>query len=328
MEFMKQVFGPDTVKLVDKVQTSNADVDAKIQSLKSRGLPPGEIEGHLKEVEGIEVSRRQVHQAMDQLIPDMQEWLNRPLERLYPIVFLDGMRVAVRDNGRTIKKCSYHMIGVNEDGQKELLGIWVADTEGAKFWSQVLTEVKNRGVEDILIACVDGLTGFPEAIEGVFPQTRVQLCINHLTRNTTKRIGGKNKERFYRDLKSIYTAPTEDAALDALQAVREKWGENGAQFETCLKVWEEKWPDLSVFFGFTNEVRRMIYTTNYVESLHSQLRRKTRSTSWFSSDEKLRLALYAAQRDITRKWKDSPIKHWGEIYAQLTNMYPDRVKWC
>lgn len=319
MKTLKGLLGAEFESIVN--QKAKQETEKKIQFLKSKGLTSGGIERYLKEADGVDVSRKQISNAMEKLTPEMQDWLARPLSAVYPVIFLDGMRFPVKENGRTVKKCSYHIVGIDTDGQKDLLGIWIADTEGAKFWMRVLNDIRNRGVEDVLIACIDGLKGFPQAIESVFPKTDVQLCINHLTRYATRHVGGEKKGQFYNDLKTIYQAPTEEAAFDALQEVKEEW----PQFEPFLRRWEEQWPQLATYFSYSEPVRRLIYTTNHIESLHSQFRRVTNSTHLFTSDEHLRLTLWAAQRDITKKWH-TPINHWGEIVAQFAVMYSERLR--
>ena len=301
-------------------RSESTSLPDKILALKSKGMTTGGIQAYLKEADGVNVSRKQVSIAMDEILPQMNDWLTRPLSRMYPIVFLDGMRFPVKDSGKTVSKCSYHMIGINPDGVKELLGFWISDSEGAKFWNQVLADIRNRGVEDILIACIDGLKGFPQAIEAVYPHTTVQLCINHLTRSTSQYVRGKRKEEYYADLKKIYNAPTEEAGYAELQQMKKTWSD----FAPFLERWEKEWPRLSAYFSYSPAVRRLIYTTNHVESLHSELRRVTKAVPVFPNDEYLRQTLWLAQRDITRKWI-APISDWGEIVAQLSIQYPERV---
>lgn len=306
--------------IAERLVDSGENIPEKILALKSKGMTSGGIQNYFKEMEGVEMSREQINRVMDRTRPEMEEWLKRPLARMYPIVFLDAMRFPVKDNGRTIKKCSYHMIGINTDGVKELLGIWIAETEGAKLWLAVLNELKSRGVEDILIACIDGLKGFPQAIEATYPNTTIQLCINHLTRSTSQYVRGKRKEEYYADLKEIYTAPTEEAGYAALQEMKKKW----AEFAPFLERWEKEWGNLSAYFSYSPAVRRLIYTTNHVESLHSELRRVTNAVPVYPNDEYLKQTIWLAQRDITKKWV-TPVLEWGEIIAQLSIQYPDRV---
>jgi len=322
---LKKLLGPELSSLISENTAPETDeelLDRKIQSLKAKGMTSGGIKKYFKDMEGLNVSDRNIREALDKNEPEMREWLDRPLEQMYPIIFLDGMRFRVKDNGRTVNKCSHHIIGINMDGQKELLGIWIADNEGAKYWGQILQEIKNRGVEDMLIACMDGLKGLPEALQTVFPDTHVQLCINHLTRSTTRFIKGDAKEGVYSALKTVYCAPTEKAALSNLEDVIREWSE----FEALFFPWKERWPEIAPFFNFTDEVRRLIYTTNHVESLHSQFRRRTRSTPVFASEDTLRLALFAAQREITQKWVN-PIMNWGRIVSELKMTYGDRLEW-
>ncbi len=233
---------------------------------------------------------------------------------------LDGIHFHIKDGGRIVNKCAYTVLGINKDGMKELLGIWIGENEGAKFWMQVLTEIKNRGVEDVIVCCVDGLTGFSEAIKAVFPDAEVQQCVVHMIRNTVKYIPHKLKKNFCADLRTIYTAPTEEAGLSALEAVKEKWPEYGIH----LKRWEDKWTELSTFFKYSEEVRTILYTTNSVESLHRQIRKVTKTTSVFPHDEALKKLLWLAGRDISKRWYQ-PIPLWGTIISQLAIMHPDRI---
>lgn len=323
-QFLKEILGTDFSAVMDEMIASrvgsNEETEARILSLKGKGMTTGGIKAHLKEFDGLQISQGQIANAMENARIPMQDWSTRPLAKMYPIVFLDGMRFAVKDSGKTINKCSYHMIGINTDGVKELLGIWISDSEGAKFWGQVLNDIKNRGVEDILIACVDGLKGFPQAISATYPNTAVQLCINHMTRNSTRFLKGAHKEKMYADLKTIYTAPTEEAGLVALHEVQKNWPD----FQPFLQRWEKEWAQIATFFSYSPAVRRLIYTTNHVESLHSEFRRVTNATTIFANDEHLRLTIWLAQRDITCRWVQ-PINDWGEIIAQLAIAYPERI---
>lgn len=308
--YMKDLFGPSFDLLLD---TEIADrigkqptLTEKIQSLKSKGMTTGGIRAYIKETDDVNVSREKITMAMEEGLPKMQEWLTRPLAKIYPIVFLDAMRCHVRENGKTVLKCSYHAIGINMDGEKELLGIWVSDTEGAKFWQHVLTDIKNRNVEDVLIFCIDGLKGFSKAIDGVFPKAVVQQCVNHLVRNSSKFVVGKTKEKFCADLKDVYNAPTEDAGLQALQEMKAKW----PNFIPFIKSWENKWVEVAPFFSYTQPVRRLIYTTNPIESMHSVFRRALDSRGVLPNEEAVIFTLWNEQLTLMRKWRGNPVKDW------------------
>lgn len=295
-------------------------VEEKIVSMYAKGMTTRDINSHMYDIYGIDVSASMVSSITDKVVPLIQEWQSRPLEVLYPIMYLDGIHFKVRDSGKVINKCAYTVLGINKDGYKDLLGLWISENEGAKFWMSVLSEIKNRGVQDILIACIDGLSGFSEAIKAVFPKTKIQQCIIHQVRNTVKYIPHKYKKAFCSDLKKIYTAPDEKAGLKALDEIKEKW----KQYEPYLKSWETKWSELSTFFVYPNEVRRLIYTTNAVESLHRQIRKVTKTTTIFPNDDALTKLLWLAQRDISKKW-NMTLRDWGSVIAQLSIMFPDRI---
>lgn len=305
---------------VKKYETVESGVEEKIVSMYAKGMTTRDINSHMHDIYGIDVSAGMVSSITDKVMPLVQEWQSRPLEAMYPIVYLDGIHFKVRDSGKIINKCAYTVLGVNTDGYKELLGLWVSENEGAKFWMGILSEIKNRGVQDILITCIDGLSGFGEAIRAVFPNTEIQQCIIHQVRNTVKYIPHKHKKQFCADLRKIYSAPDEKAGLTALEEVKTKW----PQYELYLKSWENKWSELSTFFIYPNEVRRLIYTTNAVESLHRQLRKVTKTTTIFPNDEALEKLLWLAQRDISRKW-NMALRDWGSVIAQLAIMFPNRI---
>lgn len=322
--FMKELLGSSFDILLEAEVAERIgekpNATEKIQSLKSKGMTTGGIRSYMKEIEGVNVSREKISLAMEEGLPKMQEWLTRPLAKVYPIVFLDAMRCHIRENGKTVLRCSYHAIGINMDGEKELLGIWIADTEGAKLWQRVLTEMKNRGTDDVLIFCIDGLKGFSKAIETVFPKAVVQQCINHLVRNSSKFVTGKNKEKFCADLKDVYNAPTEEAGRQALEEMKAKWPD----FVPFLKRWEKEWVEVAPFFSYTQPVRRLIYTTNPIESLHSIFRRALNARGVLPNEEAVIFTLWSEQLTIMRKWTGKPLKDWGTIIAQLSITFPDR----
>jgi transposase-like protein len=253
-------------------------------------------------------------------MPIAQEWQSRPLESIYPIIFLDAIHYKVRSEGKIINKAAYIIIGVTMNGIKDVLGIWVGENESAKYWLSVLTDLKNRGVKDIFIAAIDGLTGFREAIRAIYPNTEIQRCIIHQIRNSTKYIPYKHRKEFCRDLKLVYTASTEDMALMALEDLKTKWSH---LYSIAISSWENNWEDLSTFFKYPEEIRRIIYTTNSMESYNRQLRKVTKSKSIFPSDESLLKMLYLATQDITKKWTQN-IRNWALVLAQLSIHFEER----
>jgi transposase-like protein len=332
-KLVKTSFGEEPLKIprdrngdfeplaVKKYQTVESDVEEKIISMYAKGLTTRDINDYLKDIYGIQVSPSMVSSITEKVMPLITDWQTRPLQDLYAIIYLDGIHFKVRDSGRIINRCGYTVLGVNQEGCKELLGIWVGENEGAKFWLGVLNELRSRGVKDILISCVDGLAGFKEAINTVFPEAQVQQCIIHQVRNTFKYVSHKDRKQFCKDLKSIYASPTEEAGLLALDNVKQKW----PQYAIYLKSWEAKRDELSVFFQYSEPIKRLIYTNNSIESLHRQFRKVTKTTSVFPHEESLIKLLFLAQRDITKKWT-MPIKNWSEIIAQLSLIFPERIK--
>jgi putative transposase len=310
-------FDPIAVK---KYETVESDIEEKIISMYAKGMSTRDINSHLKDIYGVNVSAGMVSNITDQIMPLVKEWQDRPLSKTYPIVYLDGMHFKVREAGKIISKCAYIALGINQQGHKEILGIWIGENEGAKFWLQVLNNIKQRGTEDILIVCIDGLTGFSDAIKAVYPQAEIQRCIIHQIRNTTKYIPYKYKKQFCADLKTVYTAPSEEAGLEALQAVKGNW----SQYAVYLESWEKNWSELSTFFVYPEVIRKIIYTTNAIESLNRQFRKVTKTTSIFPHNESLTKLLWLAQEDISKKW-NHPIPNWGEIIAQFSIFFPDRI---
>lgn len=311
-------FEPQAVK---KYETVQSDVEERIIGMYAKGMTTRDIAEYAKDIYGVDVSSGLVSTITDKVLPLVTEWQNRPLHSVYPFLYLDGMVFKVRDSGRIMNRTAYIVLGINILGMKEILGIWVGETEGAKFWLGVLNEIKNRGVEDIFIASVDGLTGFGEAIRAVFPDTRVQQCIVHQVRNTLKYVVHKDRKPFAADLRSIYTAPSEEAGLAALQSVKEKW----QKYAPYLKSWEAKWNELSPFFEYPEQIRRIMYTTNAIESLNRQFRKVTKTTSIFPHDEALMKLLWLAQRDIAKSWTMT-VHNWGEIVAQLVILWPEKIR--
>ena len=307
-------------KIVGKRQTRWTGFDDKIISMYARGMTTREIQGHLEEIYGIEVSPMLISNATEAVIEEVKQWQNRPLEQLYPIVYLDALMVKVRDEGHIQNKAIYVVLGVNLEGQKEVLGLWVAQTEGAKFWLQVLTELKNRGVQDIFIACVDGLKGFPEAIESVYPQTEVQLCIVHLVRASLNYVPWKLRKSAAADLQSIYRATTVAEAERQLAELEAKW----KAYPSVSQVWRRNWPRITPFFNYPPDIRRAIYTTNCVESLNRSLRKIIKIRGGFPNEEAALKLLFLALRQAAKKWT-MPIYHWREALNHFTILWPDRM---
>ncbi len=315
----KSVFEP---KLLKKNQTSiSQDIEEKILSMYAKGMTTSDIEAHIHDIYGVEVSDTTVSRITDKILPAAKEWQQRPLEAVYAVVFLDAIHYHVRSEGQVVKKAVYIAIGIDLDGKKDVLGMWVGENESAKFWATVLNSLKNRGVEDIFIACTDNLTGFSGAIEAVFPRTEVQNCIIHQLRNSSKYVSYKDLKALMADLKAVYTAVDEQTALDALDVFSARWDK---KYPKISKSWRDNWANLSTYFKYPQEVRRLIYTTNTIEGFNRQLRKVTKSKSVFPTDDSLFKMLYLAMVDITRKWTGRR-QDWSVIYAQLTIYFADRI---
>ena len=309
-------------QLVKKNQTSvSQDIEEKILSMYAKGMTTSDIETHIRDIYGIEVSDTTVSRITDKILPLAKEWQQRPLENIYAVVFLDAIHYHVRSEGQIVKKAVYIAIGINLDGRKDVLGMWVGENESAKYWATVLNSLKNRGVEDILIACTDNLTGFSAAIEAVFPKTEIQNCIIHQLRNSKKYVSYKDLKALMADLKAVYTAVDEAAALDALDTFAERWDK---KYPKISQSWRDNWAHLSTYFKYPQELRRLIYTTNAIEGFNRQLRKVTKSRSVFPTDDSLFKMLYLAMMDITKKWTGRR-QDWSMIYAQLAVYYEDRL---
>lgn len=311
-------FEPEIVK---KNQRDISGIEDQVLGMYAKGMSTRDITDHLYNIYGIEASPTLISGLTNKILPMVQEWQNRPLESVYPIVFMDAIHYKVRQDNRIVNKAAYAVIGVNMSGMKDVLGIWVGENETSKYWLKVLTEIRNRGVSDILIASVDGLNGFSEAIKAVFPRTEIQRCIIHQIRNSSKYVSYKDLKEFNKDLKEVYTAVNEPAALAELDRFEEKWGAN---YSIAIRSWRNNWNELATFFKYPEEIRRIIYTTNAMESYNRQLRKVTKSKSIFPSDESLTKMLYLATMDITKKWTQS-IRGWSQILAQLSIYFDDRV---
>ena len=308
-------------QIVAKHQTRWTGFDDKILSLYARGLTVREIQGHLQELYGTEVSPTLISSVTDAVIEDAKAWQSRPLEALYPIVYLDCIHVKVRDTGAVRVKAVYLALGINRAGEKELLGLWIAQTEGAKFWLQVMTELKNRGVQDIFIACVDGLKGFPEAIETVYPQTTIQLCLVHLVRNSLNFVGWKQRKAVAADLRAIYTAATAEEAETRLAEFETQWG---ADFPAIVQSWQRNWARIIPFFDYPPDIRRIIYTTNAIESVNMSLRKVTKNRASFPNDEAVLKLFYLALANISKKWS-MPLQNWKAALNRFTILFEDRM---
>ena len=308
-------------KVVKKRQKDISDIEQKIISLYAKGMTTRQISETIKDIYSFEVSDGMVSDITDRLLPQIEDWQKRPLDEVYPIVVIDAVHFSVRDNGQIRKLAAYVILAVSMTGHKEVLSIHIGENESAKYWLGVLNELKNRGVKDVLVICADGLTGMKEAVSAAFPQTELQRCIVHQVRNTLKYVGEKNKKEFANDLKTIYHAPSEDAALEALNRVTEKWEDD---YPNAMKSWYKNWDVISPIFKFSSDVRKVIYTTNAIESLNSGYRRLNKQRSVFPSDTALLKALYLATHEIAKKWT-MPLRNWGRVLGELEIMYPDRL---
>ena len=308
-------------QIVKKGQRRFTGFDDKIVSMYARGMTTRDIQGHLEEIYGVEVSPTLISSVTDGILSEVKEWQNRPLDEVYPIVFFDAIRMKIRDEGRVINKAVYLAIGIDMNGRKDVLGIWIEKNEGAKFWLSVFTELKNRGVQDVLIACVDGLKGLPEAIEAVFPQAEVQLCIVHMVRNSTKFVSYKDYKKIAADLKNIYRAATVEQAEEALKAFEETWDD---RYPMISKSWRSNWSHIIPFFAYSAEIRKAIYTTNAIESLNNSLRKVTKTRNSFPNDEAAIKLLYMALRNIMKKWT-MPIRNWSLAIHQFSIRSGERV---
>lgn len=307
-------------KAIAKRQTRTDDIEARILAMYAKGMSTRDIEDHLREIYGVDASASLISRITDKIMPEVAEWQSRPLDELYPVAFFDGVWFKTKKDGKVINKCVYSVLGVNMDGKKEILGIWMSDSESASFWATVFNELKNRGVRDILIACHDNLSGFANALSTVFPKTENQLCIIHMIRNSTKYVSYKDIKAVMKDLKAIYGAPSEEAALYALEAFRENWE---GKYPQIIKSWEANWADLSGFFKYPGEMRRLIYTTNAVEGFHRMLRKFTKTKTVYPTDDALRKSVFLSVREISKKWYN-PCKDWGIIIGQFMLFYEDR----
>ena len=309
-------------KIVPKYSRDVSGIEEKVISLYAKGMSTRDIHEQIKELYGVEVSAELVSKITERIVPEIKEWQNRPLEKVYPFIFMDAIHYKVRDEGQVNKRAAYVVVGIDLEGYKDILGIWIGDNESAKFWLGVLNDLRNRGVEDVLIFCVDGLTGLEEAIEAVYPKAEVQRCIIHQLRNSFKYVSYKDLKEFTKDFKSVYTAPNEEAALERLYELKEKWGK---EYPYAFRSWENNWDVISPFFKYPPEIRKIMYTTNIIEGLHRQFRKVTKTKSVFPSDGALEKMLYLASMNVMKKWTQR-YHNWDQVLNQLLIMYGSRIE--
>lgn len=308
-------------KIVPKNTRDVSGIEDKIISLYSRGLTTREINEQIQDLYGIEVSATMVSNITDRIIPEIREWQDRALDEVYPLVFIDAVHFSVREENRVVKKAAYVVLGIDKEGYKDILGIWIGENESSKFWLGVLNDLKRRGVKDILIMCSDNLTGIKEAINTAFPNTVQQRCIVHMIRNSVKFVSYKDLKSFCADLKKIYTANNEKQGYEELQNAKEKWKN---KYPTALKTWEDNWDAICPFYQFSDSIRKIMYTTNTIESLNRQFRKYTKTKSVFPTDMSLMKCLYLSTKNISKKWTQ-PYRNWGPILSELSIMFDGRI---
>jgi putative transposase len=322
LESSRDRLGTFEPKIIPKRQLIvTQELEGHVLSMYARGMSTRSISDYVREMYAMEISAAEISRITDSVLPAVQEWRNRPLDAVYPFVFLDCIHYKVRVNGSVETRAIYNILGINVEGKKDLLGLYISENEGAKFWLSVLTDLKKRGVEDMLIACIDGLKGFPEAIDAVFPQTRVQLCIVHQIRTSLRYVPEKDKKAVVADMKSIYNATNEEQGYERLLEFEQKWGK---KYPLSCKSWLDNWLNLSAFFEYDMAIRKVIYTTNPIEAVHRQLRKITKPKGAFSSDQALLKLMYLIIADISKKWT-MPIHNWGMAFSQLYIKFGNRV---
>ena len=308
-------------KIIPKYQREITGIEGQIIALYAKGMSNRDIEDHLKNIYGIEVSATMISKITDKIIPEIKEWQTRQLEEVYPIVFMDAIHYSVRQDGIVIKKAVYILIGINLRGEKEVLGFWIGENESSKFWLNILNEIGNRGVKDILIISVDNLKGFSEAIKSSYPKAEIQKCIVHQIRNSIKYVASKDLKEFTKDLKTVYKAVTLEQASNNLLQLEEKWGK---KYKAGIKSWNDNWEELTTYFKYPQEVRRLIYTTNSIENFNRQLRKYTKTKSSYPTDDSLSKSIYLSIKEITKKWTGK-IQNWGQINSQLSIYFEGRI---
>jgi putative transposase len=308
--------------IVKKHQKNVTSIEDQIIALYAKGVSTREIQDHLQHLYGIDVSATLISNITNKIVPMLKEWQNRPLQDVYAVAFLDAIHFKVRQDGQIVNKAAYMAIGVDLDGNKDVLGMWIGENESAKFWLSVLNELRNRGVSDLLIVCVDNLTGFTDAIAACYPEAEVQKCIVHQIRNSIRYVSYKDVKKITAALKPVYTAPSEAAASEQLEEFEQVWGQ---KYPLIVRSWRNNWTEISTFFKYPPEIRKIIYTTNMIESYHRQLRKVTKGKSIFPSDEALQKMLYLATQDVLRKWTGR-VHNWDQILLQLSIFFPEKVK--
>ncbi|ATW28944.1 IS256 family transposase [Candidatus Formimonas warabiya] len=308
-------------QLIEKYQTKSNNLEQQVIAMYQKGMSTRDIEAHLRDIYGVDASPALISRITDKIMPQLMEWQSRPLESIYPVTFFDGIVFKVRKDTKIINKCAYTVLGINMEGRKEILGIWISENESASFWATVVNEMKNRGINDIFIACHDNLNGLSTAINSVFPKTEQQLCIIHQIRNSTKYVSYKDLKPIMADLKTVYQAPCEEDALYHLEEFGEKWGKKYPQIS---KSWRDNWSELSVYFKYPENVRRLIYTTNAVEGFHRMLRKFTKTKTTFPGDEALKKSVYLSIMEIEKKW-GLPMRDWGIIMGQMSIFFEERL---
>lgn len=308
-------------RIIAKRQTRTEEIEEKIMAMYAKGMSQRDIEETVREIYGADVSQGLISKITDKILPEVREWQNRPLEKIYPVIFFDGIMFNSRQDGKIISKCVYSVLGINMEGKKDILGTWISEHESASFYASICSDLKNRGVSDIFIACHDNLTGLCDAINAVFPKTKNQLCIVHQVRNSCKFVPYKDRKAICADLKKIYGAVNLDEAEFAKEEFREKWDK---KYPSILKSWDRNWPELTAFFEFPQEIRKIIYTTNAVESYHRMVRKFTKSKAIFPTDDSIRKVIYMSVREISKKWT-MPLKDWGLAYQQFAIFFEARL---
>ena len=308
-------------QIIPKYQREITGMEGHIIALYAKGMSNRDIEDHLKNLYGIEVSPTMISKITDKILPEIKEWQTRQLEEVYPIVFMDAIHYSVRQDGIVIKKAVYVLIGINLRGEKEVLGFWIGENESSKFWLNILNEIGNRGVQDILIISVDNLKGFSEAIKGKYPNSEIQKCIVHQIRNSIKYVASKDMKEFTKDLKTVYKAITLEQASNNLLHLEEKWGK---KYKAAIKSWYDNWDELTTYFKYPEEIRRLIYTTNSIENFNRQLRKYTKTKSSYPTDDSLSKSIYLSTKEITKKWTGK-VQNWGQIVSQLSIYFEGRI---
>ena len=308
-------------KVLEKRQTRTDEIEQKILAMYAKGMSQRDIEDTLREIYGTEIPQTMISKITDKILPEVNEWQNRPLESIYPVIYFDGIVFNSRQDGKIINKCVYSVLGIDTEGHKDILGVWIGENEGASFWAGVCSDLKKRGVQDIFIACHDNLKGLSQAINATFPQTKNQLCVVHQIRNSVKFVSYKDRKIICADLKKIYGAINLDDAEFAREEFREKWDK---KYPAIMRSWDENWAELTTFFNYPEEIRRVIYTTNAVEAYHRMVRKFTKTKAIFPTDDSIKKVIFLSTREITKKWT-MPVRDWGMVHSQFSIFFSDRI---